>query len=122
MQTVANGHAEDASCQEGQHQCFGCELSRPMESVGNELVGEEFGHLFEIQFQVCLVTFLHLAVGLPLLDRYQNLELLMLNSMVIVGALKPVEHHIFPSTLEVKILVAQEEPFGRLGVSVVICL
>ena len=122
MQTAANGQAEDASFQEGHHQCFGCELSRALELVDNDLVGEESVHLFEIQVQVCLVTFLPQAVVLPLLDRYLNLEIQMVNNILIVGALKTVEHHEFPSTLVVKRLVAQEDPFPRLGVWLVICL
>ena len=121
MQAASNGQAEDVSFQEGQYQFFGCELSRATELIDNELVGEEFVHPLA-KIQVCLLTFLPQAVVLFLLDRYPNLEIHMVNNIVIVGVPKTLEYHEFPSTLEVKRLVAQEDPCVRLGVWLVICL
>ena len=104
MQTVANGEAEDASVQEGHHQLFGCEARRAMEEVDTELVVEELGH--HVDKQSFLVTLTHQGVEPTLLDRYLNLVREMQNSIATLGAHKPVEHHRFPSILQVKRLVA----------------
>ena len=91
-----------------------------MEEVDTELVVEELGH--HLDKQAFLVAFKLQEVVSTLLDRYQNLVPQMGNSIATVGATKPVEPHRFPSTLEVKRLVAKEDPVGRLRVSVAICL
>ena len=93
MQTVAYVDAEDFFFEEGRLQFSDCDLSRSMQSVHNELVREEFGHVFEICKLVCLLTSPLQAVGLSLLERYEHLEFVMLNSSVIVGVPNTLQPH-----------------------------
>ena len=104
--------------QEGHHDSFGFAVRRAMEAVDTELVEEL---VLRSEKQVFLVTCMIQGFEVTLLDRYLNLVLLMVNSIVTVGAYKLVEHHRFPSNL-VKRLVAEEDPVVRLGVWVAICL
>ena len=93
MQTDAQGDSEDFFVEQVRLQCSDCDLSRSMQSVHHELVREEFGHVFEICKLVCLLTSPLQAVGLSLLERYEHLEFVILNSSVIAGVPNTLQHH-----------------------------
>ena len=113
MQTAANGENDEAAVQEGEHQFFGCEASRAIQEVDTELVAEELGP--HVDNQVFLLNYTHHWAQPTLLDPYLNLMSEMLNSIVTLGAHAPVEYHRFPSILQVKRLVAQEDPVPHLA-------
>ena len=121
MQTASNGHAQDSFFPEVSYQFFGCELSRITQLVGKQIVVEECVHALA-KIEDFRFPFRPQAILVTLLDRYPNFGIHVMNNIVILDDTKTLEHHEVRSTLEVKRLVAQEDPCVRLGDWLLICL
>ena len=121
MHTASNGHAQDSLFSEFSYQFFRCELSRSCQYVGKQIVAEERVHALAIT-EDFLFRFRTQAILVIFLDRFLNFGIHVMNNIVIVDDTKTLEHHEFRSTLEVKRLVAQEDPCVRLGDWLLICL
>ena len=120
MHTASNGHAQDSFFSEFSYQFFRCELSRSCQYVGKQIVAEERVHALAIT-EDFFFRFRSKAILVIFLDRYLNFGIHVMNNIVILDDTKTFEHHEFRSAIEVKRLVAQEDPRVRLCDWLVIC-